>query len=86
MVVGLCACLSVCYHASCYIPRLRVQFAVLQLLKHVANAMQRAEHSVLERALILFSMLVYSIITGKNLKHTKNLFEEKKLVSEEKKT
>ena len=23
-------CLSVCYHASCYIPRLRVQFAVLQ--------------------------------------------------------
>ena len=23
-------CLSVCYHASCYIPRLRVQFAMLQ--------------------------------------------------------
>ena len=29
-VVGLSVCLSVCYHANCYIPRLRVQFAVLQ--------------------------------------------------------
>ena len=28
--VCLSVCLSVCYHASCYIPRLRVQFAVLQ--------------------------------------------------------
>ena len=28
-VVILSVCLSVCYHASCYIPHLRVQFAVL---------------------------------------------------------
>ena len=27
--VCLSVCLSVCYHASCYIPRLRVQTAVL---------------------------------------------------------
>ena len=28
---GSCSvCVSVCYHASCYIPRLRVQTAVLQ--------------------------------------------------------
>ena len=27
---GYGSCLSVCYHTSCYIPRLRVQFAVLQ--------------------------------------------------------
>ena len=27
---GHSVCVSVCYHASCYIPRLRVQTAVLQ--------------------------------------------------------
>ena len=27
--VCVCVCLSVCYHANCYIPRLRVQIAML---------------------------------------------------------
>ena len=27
--VCVCVCLSVCYHTNCYIPRLRVQIAML---------------------------------------------------------
>ena len=33
-------CVSVCYHASCYIPRLRVQTAVLQ------GSSRRSKHMI----------------------------------------